>query len=156
MRNEQFVRKRELKDCWDDEVYTVCNQVDMDVPMYDIKNQQGRRQTLHGNQLFIIEKVDPEANPQVAVRLFDVASEISSRAQHHEMFEASTPPKETQAHVASPLSVKAQNALELKPQELITCACKALRCHGVSSDVCMSVWGNLKFWVLAVKCLFPS
>ena len=28
-------------------------------------------------------------------------------------------------------------------------------CHGVSSDVCMPVWGNLKFWVSAVECLFP-
>ena len=31
MRNDQFVRKRKLKDCWGDEVYTVCNQVNVDV-----------------------------------------------------------------------------------------------------------------------------
>ena len=43
------------------------------------------------------------------------------------MFEASTPPKEIQAHVACPLSINAQNAQESKPQELITHACKALR-----------------------------
>ena len=41
VRNGQFVGKRKLKDHWDDEVYTVCNQVDEDVPMYVIKNQQG-------------------------------------------------------------------------------------------------------------------
>ena len=41
IRNDQFVGKRKLKDCWGDEVYTVCNQVDVDVPMYVIKNQQG-------------------------------------------------------------------------------------------------------------------
>ena len=41
MRNDQFVGKRKLKDHWGDEVYTVCNQVDMDVPVYIIKNQQG-------------------------------------------------------------------------------------------------------------------
>ena len=29
-------------------------------------------------------------------------------------------------------------------------------CHGVGSDVCMSVRRNLKFWVLTVKYLFPS
>ena len=29
-------------------------------------------------------------------------------------------------------------------------------CHGVSSDVCIPVWGNLKFWVSAVGCLFLS
>ena len=49
MRNDQFVGKRKLKDHWGDEVYTVCNQVDMDVPVYVIKNQQGQRQTLHQN-----------------------------------------------------------------------------------------------------------
>ena len=50
MRNDQFVGKRKLKDHWGDEVYTVCNQVDMDVPVYVIENQQGQRQTLHRNQ----------------------------------------------------------------------------------------------------------
>ena len=41
MRNNQFVGKRKLKDYRGDEVYNVCNQVNMDVPMYIIKNQQG-------------------------------------------------------------------------------------------------------------------
>ena len=40
MRNDQFVGKRKLKDCWGDEVYTMCNQVNIDVPMYVIKSQQ--------------------------------------------------------------------------------------------------------------------
>ena len=39
MRNDQFVGNRKLKDCWGDEVYTVCNKVNADVPMYIIKNQ---------------------------------------------------------------------------------------------------------------------
>ena len=39
MRNDQFVGKRKLKDHWGDEVYTVCNQVDVDVPVYIIENQ---------------------------------------------------------------------------------------------------------------------
>ena len=39
MRNNKFVGKRTLKDHCDDEVYTVCNQVDVDVPMYVIKSQ---------------------------------------------------------------------------------------------------------------------
>ena len=39
MRNDQFVGKKKLKNHWDDEVYTVCNQVDMDVLEYIIKNQ---------------------------------------------------------------------------------------------------------------------
>ena len=49
VRNDQFVGKRKLKDCWGDEVYTVCDQVDVDMPVYVIENQQGRRQTLHWN-----------------------------------------------------------------------------------------------------------
>ena len=39
VRNSQFVGKRKLKDHWGDEVYTMCNQVDIDVPMYVIENQ---------------------------------------------------------------------------------------------------------------------
>ena len=39
MRNDKSVGKRKLKDHWGDEVYTVCNQVDMDVPMCIIENQ---------------------------------------------------------------------------------------------------------------------
>ena len=49
MRNDQFTGKRKIKDCWGDEVYTVCNLADVDVPMYVIKNQRGQRQTLHNN-----------------------------------------------------------------------------------------------------------
>ena len=39
VRNYQFVGKRKLKDCWSDRVYTVCNQVNVDVPVYIIENQ---------------------------------------------------------------------------------------------------------------------
>ena len=38
-----------LKDHWGDKVYAVCDQVNMDVPVYIIKNQLGQRQTLHQN-----------------------------------------------------------------------------------------------------------
>ena len=128
MRNYQFVGKRKLKDHWGDEVYTVCNQVNMDVPVYIIKNQQGQRQTLHQNRLFLIKKVGPEADLQVAARLFDVAStQIGSRVHHQEMFKASAPLMEIQAHAACPLSIDAQNPQESKLLEPITHACKALR-----------------------------
>ena len=39
VRNDQFVGKRKLKDHWGDKVYTVCDQVDMDMPVYIIENQ---------------------------------------------------------------------------------------------------------------------
>ena len=45
--NDQFVGKSKLKDHWGDEVYTVCNQVNVYVPVYIIENQQGQRETLH-------------------------------------------------------------------------------------------------------------
>ena len=126
MRNDQFVGKRKLKDHWGDKVYTVCNQIDMDVPVY-IKNQRGQRQTLHRNQLFLIAKVDPKVDLQVAVRLLNVAStQISSEVQHREMLEASTPPIKIQAYAACLLSIDAQNVKESKLWELITSAYKAL------------------------------
>ena len=39
VRNDQFVGKRKLKDHWDDEVYTVCDQVDVNVLVDIIENQ---------------------------------------------------------------------------------------------------------------------
>ena len=64
---------------------------------------------------FLIEKVDPEADPQVAVRLFNVAStQIGSKVPHQEMYEASTPPIEIQAHAVRPLNIDAQDVQELK------------------------------------------
>ena len=59
-------------------------------------------------------------NPQVAVRLFNVApTQVGSEVQHQDMSEASTPLIEIQACAACPLSVDAQNAQESKLQELI-------------------------------------
>ena len=89
---------RKLKDHWGYKVYTVCDQVDVDVPVYVIKNQLSRRQTLHRNRLFLVERIDPEQDQQVAVRLFKVAStQIGSKVPHQEMYKASTPPIEVQA-----------------------------------------------------------
>ena len=66
-------------------------------------------------RLFLIDTVDPEADLQVAVRLFNVAStQIGSKAQHQEMSEASAPPIEIQEHAACPLSNDAQNVQESK------------------------------------------
>ena len=39
VRNDQFVGKRKLRDHWGDKVYTVCDQVNMDMPVYIIENQ---------------------------------------------------------------------------------------------------------------------
>ena len=39
VRNDQVVGKHKLKDHWGDEVYTVCSQIDVDVPVYVIENQ---------------------------------------------------------------------------------------------------------------------
>ena len=93
--------------------------------MYIIKNQWGWRQTLHQNQLFLIEKVHPKVDLQVAVRLFNVAStQIGSKVPHWEMSESSKPLIQIQAYAAYPLSVNAQNIQE---SELITHAYKTLQ-----------------------------
>ena len=39
VRNDQVVGKCKLKDQWGDKVYTVCSQVNVDVPVYIIENQ---------------------------------------------------------------------------------------------------------------------
>ena len=45
----------------------------------------------------MVERIDPEQDQQVAVRLFKVAStQIGSEVPHQEMYEASTPPIEVQ------------------------------------------------------------
>ena len=86
VRNDQFVGKRKLKNHWGDEVYTVCDQANMDMPVYVVENQQGRRQTLHWNQLFLFERIDPEQDHQIAARLFEVAStQIGCKVPHQKM-----------------------------------------------------------------------
>ena len=95
--------------------------------LYVIVKQQGQRQTLHQNWLFLIEKVDPEVDPQVATRLFNVAStRIGSKVPHHKMSKASTPPIKVQAQAAHPFNIDAQDVQESKLHELITHAYKAL------------------------------
>ena len=101
------------------------SQVDMD--MYIIKNQQGRRQTLHHNQLFLIEKVDPEEDLKVAMRLFNVAStQLNAEVQCCEMHEASSPLIEVQEQAASTLAIDAQDDQESKLQGFIRGAYGAL------------------------------
>ena len=39
VRNDQFVGKRKLKDHWGNEVYTMCDQVNVDMLVYVIENQ---------------------------------------------------------------------------------------------------------------------
>ena len=86
-----------------------------------------QRQTLHWNQLFLIKKVDPEVDPQVAVRS-DVASiQMGSKVPHQEMYKASTPPIKIQVQAAHPLNVDAQDIQELKLCKFIICAYKALQ-----------------------------
>ena len=98
VRNNQFVGKRKLKDHWGDEVYTMCDQVNMDVPVYIIENQRGRRQTLHWIQLFLVERINPEQDHQIAARLFEEAStQIGCEVPHQKMYKASTPLIEVQA-----------------------------------------------------------
>ena len=115
VRNDQFVGKRKLKDHWGDEVYTVCDQVNMYVPEYIIENQRGRRQTLHRNRLFLAKRIDPEQDRQIAARLFEVAStQIGCEVPHQEIYKAGTPLTEVQAQAASLMDIDTQDAQVLK------------------------------------------
>ena len=91
--------------------YTLLDQVDGDMSVYIIENQQGRRQTLHRNRLFLVERVNPEQDHEIAARLFEVASTlIGCGVPHREMNAESTPPNEVQARAASLMSIDAQDA----------------------------------------------
>ena len=109
MRNNQFVGERKLKDCWGDKVYTVQPSRCGCTCVCHRKSVRSKANP-SSNRLFLIKNVDPEADPQVAVRLFNVAStQMGPRVQHREMSKASTPPIEIQAHTACLLSIDAQN-----------------------------------------------
>ena len=111
LRNDQFVGKRKLKDHWGD----VCDQVNVDMPVYVIENQRGRRQTLHQNQFFLVKRINPEQDCQIAARLFEVAStQIGCEVPHQKIYKAGTPPIEVQAQAASLLDNDAQDAQVLK------------------------------------------
>ena len=128
MRNNQSVGKRKLKDHWGDEVYTMCDQVNVDVPVYIIENQRGRRQTLHRNQLFLVKRIDPEQDHHIAAGLFEVAStQIGCKVPHQKMYKAGTPPIEVQTRAASLLDIDAPDVQVLKLQKLIISAYRALR-----------------------------
>ena len=100
----------------------------MDMPVYIIKNQRGRRQTLHRNQLFLVKRIDPEQDRQIAARLFEVAStQIGCEVPHQKMYEAGTPPIEVEAQAASLLDIDTQDAQVLKLQKLIASAYRSLR-----------------------------
>ena len=60
-------------------------------------------------------KIDPEVDPQVAVRLLNVAStQVGYKVLHQEMSKASTPLIEIQAQAACPLNADAQDIQESK------------------------------------------
>ena len=108
-------------------VYTVHDQVNVDVPVYVIENQQGRKETLHQNHLFLVERVDPEQDHQTVVRSFEVAStQIGCGVPHWEMTEESTPLIEVQARSACLLDIDAQDSQVLKLHKLMIGAGKAL------------------------------
>ena len=100
----------------------------MDMPVYVIENQPGRRQTLHWNQLFLVKRINSEQDCQIAARLFEVAStQIGCEVPHQKMYKAGTPLIEVQAGAASLLDIDPQDAQVLKLWKLIASACRALR-----------------------------
>ena len=70
---------------------------------------------VEGKPFTKIERIYPEQDQQVAVRLFKVAStQIGSEVLHQEMYKTSTPLIEIQAQAASLLNIDAQDILVSK------------------------------------------
>ena len=69
--NNHHVGCWKLKDHWGDDTYQIISHVNLDVPVYVIKNKQGRRQTLHHNCLFLIGWAD---TAEVMAKLFQTMS----------------------------------------------------------------------------------
>ena len=69
--NDHHMGRRKLKDRWGDDTYQVISHVHEDVPVYVIKNKQGRRQTLHHNRLFLIGQAD---TAEVMMKMFHTMS----------------------------------------------------------------------------------
>ena len=63
VRMDTFKGKRKIKDRWGDVMYRVVAQVDKSDPMYIIKNQHGRWQTLLCNRLFLMLRPGLEDRP---------------------------------------------------------------------------------------------
>ena len=83
---------------------------------------------LHQNQLFLVKRIDPEQDRQIAARLFEVAStQIGCEVPHEKIYEASTPPIEVQAQAATLLDIDTPDVQVLKLQKLIISAYRALR-----------------------------
>ena len=49
VRIDAFQGKRNIKDQWGDVTYRVVAQIDKSIPVYVVKNEHGKQQTLHSN-----------------------------------------------------------------------------------------------------------
>ena len=95
--NNQHVGHQKLKDHWGDDTYQVISHVNMDVPVYVIKNKWGRRQTLHHNCLFL----NGWANTaEVMAKLFQTMSTMMlPETPHQEANAECQPPSELETDV---------------------------------------------------------
>ena len=90
--NNHHMGRRKLKDHWGDDTYQVISHVDKDLPVYVIKNKQGRRQTLHCNRLFLISWAD---TAEVMMKMFHTMSTMMLPGSPcQEVKEGSQPPSE--------------------------------------------------------------
>ena len=95
--NDHHVGRQKLKDHWGDDTYQVISHIDKDVPVYVIKNKQGRRQTLHYNHLFLIGQAD---TPEVMAKLFQTMSTMMlPETPHQEANAECQPPSELETDV---------------------------------------------------------
>ena len=54
MKNDMYQGKQKVKDWWSETEYVVVCQVTDGVPAYEVKDEAGKVETIHCNQLFLV------------------------------------------------------------------------------------------------------
>ena len=105
VRMDAFQGKRKIKDQWGDVMYRVVAKVNKNIPMYIIKNQHGRLQTLHLKQLFLMLRLGPEDGPTLISRLLTVMiHQCDLAVPHLEMNAEGVTPNENESLATTPVS----------------------------------------------------
>ena len=63
LRSDAFQGKRKVKDRWSDSEYVVVQQVTDDVPVYEVKDDDGNIKVIHYNRLFLMATVSGGVTP---------------------------------------------------------------------------------------------
>ena len=104
VRTDAFQDKRKIKDRWGDVMYKYVAQVDKSIPVHVVKNQHGRQQTLHCNQLFLMLRLGPEDRPTLIGKLLTaMIHHCDLAAPHFETNVEGVMPNENKSSATTPV-----------------------------------------------------